>query len=134
MRPKAIEDWHRVAKTGDARLLDELLADDAVFQSPVVHTPQVGKAITTKYLASAMLVLNGDSFRYLDEWIGPKSAVLEFSTVVQGIEINGVDIIGWNDEGKITTFKVMVRPLKAINLLHQLMAARLAGGGDARAS
>lgn len=131
MRPRAIEGWHRVAETGDARLLDDLLADDAVFQSPVVHTPQVGKAITKAYLASALLVLNGENFRYLGEWIGADSAVLEFSTIVQGVEINGVDIISWNADGRIANFKVMVRPLKAINLLHQMMAAQLqkAAGG-----
>ena len=100
-----------------------LLADDVVFQSPVVHTPQRGKAITTQYLAAALQVLNNESFTYLNEWIGETSAVLEFQSVIDGIEINGVDIIAWNAAGKITHFKVMVRPLKAINLLHQMMGA-----------
>ncbi len=126
MRPQPIEQWHRVAETGDLRRLDALLADDVAFQSPVVHTPQAGKPITMKYLASAMKVLNGESFRYVGEWFSHSSAVLEFTTVVNGIEINGVDIISWNAQGKITNFKVMVRPLKAVNLLHQMMAAQLA--------
>jgi hypothetical protein len=126
MKPAAIENWHRLVETKNVALLDEILADDAVFLSPVVHTPQKGKPIVKAYLSSAMRVLNGDKFRYLGEWCGENSAVLEFATEVQGIEINGVDIIGWNAAGKIDHFKVMVRPLKAINLLHQLMAAQLA--------
>lgn len=120
--------WHALVKERNARGLDTLLADDVVFVSPVVHTPQSGKAITTAYLSAALQVLNNGSFVYLNEWIGENSAVLEFQTVVQEIEINGVDIIMWNAEGKITKFKVMVRPLKAINLLHQLMGAQLAQG------
>ena len=133
MRPAAIEGWNKVASTGDAKLLDALLADDAVFQSPVVHTPQVGKAITTKYLASALVVLNNETFRYLNEWIGPTSAVLEFQCTVQGVEINGIDIITWNEQGKIVNFKVMVRPLKAMNMLHQMMAGQLGAPAPARA-
>ena len=127
MRPIAIEGWHRAVETRDARALDEILADDAVFQSPVVHRPQVGKPIVKTYLAAALTALGGESFRYLNEWVGENSAVLEFSTNVQGIEINGVDIISWNEAGKITGFKVMVRPLKAVNLLHQLIGAQLSG-------
>jgi hypothetical protein len=126
MKPAAIENWHRIVDTKDVALLDLLLAEDAVFLSPVVYTPQRGKAIVKAYLTAAMRVLNGDKFHYLGEWCGPNSAVLEFSTEVDGVEINGVDIIGWNAAGKIDHFKVMVRPLKAINHLHQLMAAQLA--------
>ncbi len=132
MRPAALEAWHKIAKTGDARLLDALLAEDAVFQSPVVHTPQAGKAITTKYLASALVVLNNETFRYLNEWWGPDSGVLEFQATVNGIDINGVDIISWNDKGQITNFKVMVRPLKAVNMLHQMMASQLGAAAPAK--
>jgi hypothetical protein len=88
----------------------------------------VGKAITHAYLAAALTVLNNRSFRYLGEWFGEDSAVLEFETEIEGIRMNGVDMIWWNAEGRITRFKVMVRPLKAINLLHQLMARALQGG------
>ena len=133
MRPKAIEGWHRLVETRDLRLLDELLADDVVFQSPVVHTPQAGKAITTKYLIGAMHVLNNASFRYLGEWHGATSSVLEFATVIDGIEVNGVDIIEWNEAGRIVNFKVMVRPLKAMNMLHQMMGAQLARPAAAQA-
>lgn len=127
MQPAAIENWHRVVKSKDPKGLDDILADDVVFQSPVVHTPQRGKAITMTYLTAAMHVLNNDDrFRYVGEWFGPDSAILEFETEIDGIVINGIDMIGWNKEGKIDRFKVMVRPLKAINLLHSLMAERLA--------
>ncbi|MGB3810712.1 MAG: nuclear transport factor 2 family protein [Parvibaculum sp.] len=127
MQPAAIENWHKVVKSRDPKGLDAILADDVVFQSPVVHKPQTGKAITTVYLTAAMHVLsNSDAFHYVGEWFGPTSAVLEFETVIDGIVINGIDMIGWNEAGKIDSFKVMVRPLKAINTLHALMGARLA--------
>jgi ketosteroid isomerase-like protein len=120
-----IERWHVAAKAADPAQLDALLADDAIFESPVVHTPQVGKAIVTAYLTAAFEVLNNEHFHYLGEWIGEGSAVLEFATELDGVKINGVDMIWWNAEGRITRFKVMVRPLKAINTVHALMGAKL---------
>ncbi len=126
MQPQAIESWHKAMKGGDPAALDTLLADEVVFQSPVVHTPQVGKAITKLYLSAAMHVLGNDEFRYVGEWFGPNSGVLEFETVIEGITINGIDMIGWNDAGQITSFKVMVRPLKAVNKLHEMMGKLLA--------
>jgi hypothetical protein len=117
--------WHQIAKTRDVRGLDALLAEDAIFYSPVVHTPQVGKAITTKYLAAAFQVFFNESFRYVRELTSGRDAVLEFELELEGIKVNGVDLIKWNDSGKIVEFKVMVRPLKAINLIHQKMAAAL---------
>jgi hypothetical protein len=126
MHPEAIERWREIAKSHDAAGLESLLADDVVFQSPVVHTPQRGKAITMKYLGAALSVLGGGKFRYVGEWFAESSAVLEFVAEIDGLEINGVDIIGWNAEGRIDRFKVMVRPLKAIDALHRAMGARLA--------
>ena len=123
--PAPIVRWHRVALENLPDEVPGLLAEDAVFESPVVHTPQVGKAIVTKYLQSALKVLNTQNFRYGGEWFGERSAVLEFFSEVDGIKINGVDIIAWNEEGLITHFKVMVRPLKAINMLHQKMGELL---------
>jgi hypothetical protein len=117
--------WHRLVKTKDATGLDALLAEDAVFHSPVVHKPQVGKAITQKYLAAAFQVFFNDSFRYVREIKGERDAVLEFTLELDGISVNGVDMIKWNDEGRITEFKVMLRPLKAVNLIHQKMGAML---------
>ncbi len=126
MTSKALAGWHEIVKTRDPGGLDALLADDVVFHSPVVHTPQRGKAITVKYLTAALAVL-GENFRYVEEWTESNSAVLEFITAIDGVEVNGVDIIGWNAEGEIDRFKVMVRPLKAIQILQQRMAAALAG-------
>jgi hypothetical protein len=117
--------WHQLVKTRNVKGLRELLADDVVFHSPVVHTPQAGKAVTTQYLAAAFQVFFNESFRYAREVVGPRDAVLEFQVEIDGISVNGVDMIRWNDEGHITDFKVMVRPLKAINLIHQKMGAML---------
>lgn len=117
--------WHQLAKTRDVRGLDALLAEEAIFYSPVVHTPQVGKAITTKYLAAALHVFFNESFRYVRELKSERDAVLEFELELEGIKINGVDLLKWNDEGKIVEFKVMLRPLKAVNLIHQKMGAAL---------
>jgi hypothetical protein len=124
-----IERWHDYVERGDPVLLEALIAEEAVFQSPAVHSPQVGKAITLKYLRAAMVVLNNESFRYLGEWVGPESAVLEFEAEVDGLTVNGVDMIWWNEAGQITRFKVMVRPLKALNALVARMAAELMRAG-----
>jgi hypothetical protein len=109
----------------DHSALWDLLHPDAVFESPVVHTPQRGRDIAFKYLSSAEKVLGGPGFAYVGEWRGDGSAVLEFEKEIEGIRINGVDIITFADDGRITHFKVMVRPLKAINLLHRLMGEQL---------
>ncbi len=125
MNTTPIERWHQIVQTRDLPGLERLLADNVVFESPVVHTPQAGKPITTQYLRAALHILVNDSFRYLREWHGLNSAVLEFETICEGILINGVDVITWNTEQQITHFKVMVRPLKAVNKLHELMARLL---------
>ena len=121
----ALETWHVYAASHDEAVLWGLLHPDAIFESPVVHSPQRGREITHAYLSAALKVLGNQSFRYIGEWRAPQSAVLEFETEIDGIRINGVDMITWNDANQITHFKVKVRPLKAINLLHQLMAAQL---------
>lgn len=117
--------WHELARTRNVAGLDALLADDVVFHSPVAHTPQVGKAITTRYLAAAFYVFFNESFRYVREIVGPRDAALEFQVEIDGIAVNGIDLIKWDDAGRIVEFKVMVRPLQAINLIHQKMAALL---------
>ena len=121
--------WHHIVSTRDTAALADLLHDDVVFHSPVVHTAQRGKAITLLYLQGAMQVLNSEHFRYEREIVGPRDAVLEFVTLIDGLHINGVDLIRWGDDGRITDFKVMVRPLKAVNALHQKMGELLAKGG-----
>jgi hypothetical protein len=106
--------------------LAPLLADEVVFKSPVVHTPQEGKFITMGYLLAAGETLGNDSFRYTRVFDCGDRAVLEFETEMDGIAVNGVDMIAWNGDGQITDFKVMVRPLKAINAVHAAMGAMLA--------
>ena len=120
-----LQAWHEVVRSRDMAKLDALLADDVVFHSPVVHTPQRGKAITLLYLGGAMQVLNNTHFRYDRQIVGPRDALLEFSTELDGIHVNGVDLIHWGDDGRIVDFKVMVRPLKAVNVLHQKMGEML---------
>ncbi|MEX0297911.1 MAG: nuclear transport factor 2 family protein [Kordiimonas sp.] len=117
--------WHKAIEAQDTSLLSDMLADDVVFHSPVVHKPQEGKALTFMYLSAAFSVLAGDDFEYKGEFLSETGAVLEFRTVIDGVEINGVDMITWNDKGKICDFKVMLRPLKAVNKVHELMAAML---------
>lgn len=117
--------WHQVAKERDVKGLYNLLAEDAVFHSPVVHTPQVGKSITGKYLSAAFEVFFNDSFTYVREVHGEGNAILEFEVEIQGVKVNGVDMISWNEAGLITEFKVMVRPLKAVSMIHQNMGAML---------
>lgn len=119
--------WHTYIEGGsDPALLSELLAEDAVFHSPVVHTPQAGKPIVTAYLVAASHVLGNEAFRYVRELVDGDEMMLEFVTELDGITINGVDIIRWNADGKISDFKVMVRPLKAINKVWEMMGAQLA--------
>ncbi len=115
-----LERWHDFVRHKNPDLLDELLDEDCVFYSPVVHTPQRGREISKMYLAAAMQVLDQD-FSYDREVVDGNEMVLEFSAVSDGIQINGVDMIRWNNAGQIVEFKVMVRPLKAINQLHGLM-------------
>jgi hypothetical protein len=125
MTEHPLDIWHTMVRTHDLSRLDALLADDAVFHSPVVHTPQCGKKLTALYLRGAFHVLLNPSFRYVREIKGARDAVLEFETQIDGILVNGVDLITWNEAGQICDFKVMLRPLKAINLIHQKMAAIL---------
>ena len=126
MTMTALDKWYAFFKSHDATALWDLLHPDVVFESPVVHTPQRGRDVTFKYLTNAEKVLGGPGFAYVGEWRNDKGAVLEFETEIDGIKLNGVDIISFSDDGRIIHFKVMVRPLKAINLLHRLMGGQLA--------
>lgn len=125
MSKNPLERWHHMVRTSDPSDLGSLLADDAVFHSPVVHTPQRGKKLTAMYLRAAFQVFFNPSFRYVRQIIGSEEAMLEFETQIDGVLVNGVDIIHWNEAGQISEFKVMIRPLKAINVIHQRMAAML---------
>jgi hypothetical protein len=126
MSMTALDKWYAYTKSHDRAALWDLLDPEVVFESPVVHTPQRGCDITFKYLLSAEKVLGGPGFTYIGEWRSAAGAVLEFEKEIDGIRINGVDMITFGDDGRITHFKVMVRPLKAINLLHRLMGEQLA--------
>src|SRR5690348_5353302 len=124
MTEDVIRRWHRIVETKDAVALADILAEDAVFHSPVVHTPQRGRELTRMYLTAALAVF-GDGLHYVREIVGEHDAVLEFEADLDGVHVNGVDLIRWNASGRIVDFKVMVRPLRAINHLHQKMAEQL---------
>jgi hypothetical protein len=125
MTVPTLQAWHDLVRNRNTQGLASVLADDVVFHSPVVHTPQAGKAITLQYLGAAFEVFFNDSFRYVRELAGPGEAALEFVVEIDGITVNGIDLLTWNEAGRIIEFKVMIRPLKAINLVHQKMGALL---------
>jgi len=124
--PEPVAAWHAIAETRDPSGLADLLADDVVFRSPAVHTPQEGKEVTTAYLSAAVVVL-GPTLTYRRQWWADTSAVLEFEAELDGLTVHGVDMMQWNDEGEIVEFTVMVRPAKGLNKLIELMAAELFG-------
>ena len=129
MTINTLELWHDTVDTRNINNLDLLLADDVVFYSPVVHTPQKGKVLTKMYLSAAFYVFVNESFNYVREVVSGNDLILEFEVVIDDIVVNGVDMVKFNDEGKITEFKVMLRPLKAIQLMHDKMKAMLEARG-----
>ena len=120
-----ITKWHEVVSTKNYQLLEEILDDNVIFYSPVVFTPQKGKEVTKIYLSAAAEVFEGNSFSYVRELIKDNEAALEFELELDETKVNGVDLITWNHEKKITEFKVFIRPLQAVNALHQKMGAML---------
>ena len=130
-----IKKWHDHIKGDFPGGFDELLADDVIFYSPIVFSPQKGKDLTTLYLMAAGNTFGGDqskdgtlqesSFKYTKEVLDGNQAILEFETQIDGKYVNGVDIITFNDEGKIIEFKVMIRPLQAVNIIHEKMQEML---------
>jgi hypothetical protein len=125
-QPPAVKAWHAVVESGDPALLDGLLADDVVFRSPAVFAPQAGKDVTALYLRSAMAVL-GPSLRYIGEWYAPSSAVLEFEAELDGLYVHGMDMLRWNDDDRLVGFTVMVRPMRGLTKLIELMQRQLTG-------
>ena len=123
-RPETLTRWHQVVAAKDPTLLDALLADDAVFRSPAVHTPQEGKELTTSYLRAAVVVL-GPTLTYQHEWYDDASAVLEFTAELDGLSVHGIDMFRWDAAGRITEFTVMVRPFKGLQKLMELMLIQL---------
>ena len=125
MSSNPIKKWHQVVQEKDFELLESILDDSVVFYSPVVFTPQKGKKITLMYLSSVAMVFNVDSFSYTHEVIDGNMASLEFELELEGIHINGLDLITWNKDQKITEFKVFIRPLQGLNALHKMMGKAL---------
>ena len=123
----SLKNWHTFLDTKNPNILDELLANEVIFYSPIVWAPQEGKQITKLYLMAALEVFGGENsnFTYVKQVIDNNQFILEFNTIIDGITVNGVDMITVNDEGKIISFKVMVRPLKAINKVHEKMGEML---------
>lgn len=124
-QPGPVGAWHEIARSKDPARLRDLLADDVVFRSPAVFAPQKGRAATTLYLTAAINVL-GPTLRYVDEWYAESSAVLEFEADLGGVVVHGVDLIRWDDAGKLTSFTVMVRPVKGLQELMARMGSELA--------
>ena len=120
-----LQRWYDFVENHDAGALSNMLADDVVFHSPVVHTPQEGKALTFMYLSAAGGVLANDSFKYVGEYLSDNGAVIEFNTEIDGITVDGIDMTTWNSDNKICEFKVMLRPLKAVHKIHEMMAEML---------
>jgi len=125
-QPQVVKAWHAVVEFGDPALLDGLLAGDVVFRSPAVFAPQEGKDLAALYLRSAMAVL-GPSLRYVGEWYGPSSAVLEFEAELDRLYVHGVDMLRWNENDQLVSFTVMVRPMRGLTKLVELMQRQLTG-------
>lgn len=123
-KPTAVNLWHAVVDSGDPAQLGDLLAQDVVFRSPAVHAPQEGRGLTTAYLAAAMVVL-GPTLRYVEEWYGDRSAVLEFEAELDGMFVQGIDMLRWNNQDRLVEFIVMVRPLRGLEKLIELMGRQL---------
>jgi len=122
---KYIDSWHTVFKSQELDKLDKIIADNAVFTSPVVFKPMEGKEITKMYLFAAGQSFNMDKFKYIREVHDGINSILEFETFIDDISVNGVDMIKWNNEGKIVDFKVMIRPLKAVQKVQEKMIESL---------
>ena len=122
--------WHEIVRTRDLSALDDLLSDDIIFYSPVVHTPQSGRSRTLPYLQAAFHVFLNNTFRYVREVVGKRDAVLEFVVELDGIMVNGVDMLKCNQNGELVEIKVMLRPIQAVNLIHQKMGEMLAKRSD----
>jgi hypothetical protein len=124
--PAPVAAWHAIAESRDPAGLSDLLAADVVFRSPAVHGDQAGKELTTAYLSAAIVVL-GPTLTYRRQWYTESNAVLEFEAQLDGLHMHGIDMLQWNDEGKLTEFTVMVRPIRALEKLIEKMAAQLFG-------
>lgn len=121
-----IDRWLGVIENGQTADLDDMLAEDAIFYSPAVFSPQRGRATAAAYLRAAEHMFAGTGFHYVNTWIDTNSAVLEFAAELDGVTVEGVDILHWNDAGQLTSVKVMIRPFKAVQTVVAKMAELLA--------
>ena len=120
-----IKKWHKVIETDNLELLNDIIADNAIFSSPVVFKPMEGKEITMMYLNAAGESFNMEKFEYTKEIHDGMNSVLEFETYIDEISVNGVDMIEWKEDGKISNFKVMIRPYKAVQKVQEKMIEAL---------
>ena len=125
MTPPVIQRWIEIIDGDRGDELPNILAEDCVFYSPAVFTPQEGHAKTVTYLRAAAKMFEGTDFHYVEQWYGDRSAVLEFAATIDGIYVNGIDMITWNDDDRIVSFKVMMRPLKGLQVIMPKMAELL---------
>lgn len=121
-----LQRWHDIVESRDSAQLPAMIAADAVFRSPAVHTPQEGRDVVCAYLGAALVVL-GPELRYTDTWTRENDAVLHFHTVIDGLQVEGIDMITWDDDGIITEFTVMIRPFKALEVVIGAMGKQLFG-------
>ena len=124
--PAPVAAWHAIAEARDPAGLADLLADDVVFRSPAVHGDQAGKELTTAYLSAAVVVL-GPTLVYRRQWYAERNAVLEFEASLDGLDVHGIDMLQWGEDGRLTEFTVMVRPIRGLEKLIEKMAAQLLG-------
>ncbi|HNM85675.1 MAG: nuclear transport factor 2 family protein [Mycobacterium sp.] len=130
MVPDVITRWLAFLESADPALLDDLLADDVTFCSPAVFTPQEGRAKTTAYLLAAEKMFADTGFHYVEHWYNDRSAILQFRAELDGIFVEGIDMIHWSEDGKIVSFTVMIRPLKALQTVIPRMGQLLQAAAD----
>lgn len=123
---RALEKWHQMINTGDLANLNDLLAEDVVFRSPVAYKPYERKQVVFFILTNVIQVF--ENFTYHREFYTEDGAnvVLEFSADVSGKSLKGIDMIRFNAQGKIIDFEVMIRPMSGLAALAEQMGARFA--------
>jgi hypothetical protein len=122
-----LQRWHKVVFEKDFDLLNELLDENVEFHSPTLWKPKLGRDVTAYILQ--MITAMFEDFEYHREWISEDSLALEFSANIEGKNLKGIDLIRWNDEGKIIHFEVMLRPLNTLQLVFEKMTKHLQDAG-----
>jgi SnoaL-like domain len=121
---ETLDKWHRMVATGDLSGVAALCAPEAVFRSPVAHTPYRGAGLVAAFLQQAVQAFS--DFRYHRTFTsGERDVVLEFSAKVGDKELKGIDMIHFDEAGRIVDFEVMVRPASGLQALGVEMARRM---------